>query len=320
MGLGPSVADGHHSRASDTAATDLLVAGTQTAPDCLSCHANHEPRGCIVAEVNPVPVAVRRTAKFMIAATQKLDPSRLALPNSQLDRGSVALVAVYRRKHLGRMRRLLAQLDQDVTVRLWCLDEPPDTLRHLTLGHGPGVRFKLLNDLINTIPAAKRRDGLVLSDDDYSFRVGTLPQLLTAGQALRLDMWQPAHDRSSFASFPFVRRQTATVLRRTTFVEQGPVLVLSARAQELLLPLPEDLGMAWGVEVRWAEVVKKYGLRLGIVDALAIHHFPPPEATTEACSVISYNCCYGTRDYPLLSTCSRSRSRSAARRTPLASG
>jgi hypothetical protein len=230
---------------------------------------------CIVAEVNPVPVAVRRTAKFMIAATQKLDPSRLALPNSQLARGSVALVAVYRRKHLGRMRRLLAQLHPDVTVRLWCLDEPPDILRHLTLGHGPGVRFKLLNDLINTIPAAKRRDGLVLSDDDYFFRVGTLPQLLTAGQALRLDMWQPAHDRSSFASFPFVRRQTATVLRRTTFVEQGPVLVLSARAQERLLPLPEDIGMAWGVEVRWAEVVKKYGLRLGIVDAVAIHHFPP---------------------------------------------
>jgi hypothetical protein len=62
------------------------------------------------------------------------------------------------------------------------------------------------------------------------------------------------------------------VLRRTTFVEQGPVLVLSARAQRALLPLPEDLGMGWGAEIRWADAIAASGLRLAIIDALAIQH------------------------------------------------
>jgi hypothetical protein len=65
------------------------------------------------------------------------------------------------------------------------------------------------------------------------------------------------------------------VLRRTSFVEQGPVVALSARAQQALLPLPEDLGMAWGVEIRWRRLCAQHELGVGIVDALAIRHLPP---------------------------------------------
>jgi hypothetical protein len=218
----------------------------------------------------PLPVVVRRAATALITAAQLLDPSRLALTSRRHEWGSVALVAVYRARHAERLRRLVQQLNADATVRLWCLDEPPAQLRDVT--HGPGVRFKLLNSLIETIPRAQRRDCLVLSDDDYFFLVGSLPQLVIAGQVFGLDLWQPAHARSSSISYPFVRRRVTTVVRRTTFVEQGPVVALSARAQDALLPLPEDLGMGWGAEVRWADVVRDQRLRLGIVDALAIHH------------------------------------------------
>jgi hypothetical protein len=226
----------------------------------------------------PLPVALRRAVTASITAAQLLDPSRLALTSRRHGWESVALVAVYRARHAERLSRLLQQLHPDVTIRLWCLDEPPAQLRDVTDGRGPGVRFKLLNSLIDTIPRAQRADGLVLSDDDYSFLVGSLPQLITAGQAFGLDLWQPAHARSSSISFPFVRRRVATVVRRTTFVEQGPVVALSARAQNILLPLPEDLGMGWGVEVRWADAIRDHRLLLGIVDALAIHHLASSES------------------------------------------
>jgi hypothetical protein len=218
---------------------------------------------------------LRSAAKTAIAVAQVLDPSRLALPRPDPELGAVALVAVYRFRHASRLAALLQQLGPGTTVRLWCLDEPAEALRAVTVGQGPGTRFELLNRLVAGLPEPLRRDGLIVSDDDYSFRVGDLHQLLAAGRRLGLDVWQPAHDRSSFANFAFVRRRPGVVWRRTTFVEQGPVLVLSAAAQAVLLPLREDIGMGWGVEIGWARLAAEHALRLGIVDALAIHHLPP---------------------------------------------
>ena len=218
---------------------------------------------------------LRSAAKTVIAAGQVLDPSRLALPPGRADPGAVALVAVYRHRHAERLARLLRQLSPGSTVRLWCLDEPAESLRSWTVGRGPGTRFALLNRLIEMVPEGLRSDGLIISDDDYSFRVGGLRQLLAVGPASGLDLWQPAHGRTSFANFPFVRRRPGVVIRRTTFVEQGPVLVLSARAQQVLLPFREDIGMGWGVEIAWSELAAQHGLRLGIVDALVIRHLPP---------------------------------------------
>jgi hypothetical protein len=218
---------------------------------------------------------LRSAAKTAIALAQVLDPSRLALPRPVAELGAVALVAVYRLRHASRMAALLRQLGPGTTVRLWCLDEPADALRAVTVGQGPGTRFELLNRLIAGVPEPLRRDGLIVSDDDYSFRVGNLARLVAAGTWLGLDVWQPAHSRTSFANFAFVRRRPGVVLRLTSFVEQGPVLVLSAAAQTVLLPLREDIGMGWGVEIDWAGLAEQHRLRLGIVDALVIDHLPP---------------------------------------------
>jgi len=218
---------------------------------------------------------LKRLAKRALATAQLIDPSRLALPPAGSDPGRVAFVAVYRSRYAARLVNLLPQLGSQATIRLWSLDAPVEALQPYTVGVGPGSRFSLLNRLIEQIPGDLRCEGLVVSDDDYEFTVGSLGQLLSAGRCAGLDVWQPAHDRLSHVSSSFVRRRTGVVLRQTTFVEQGPVLVLSSRAQEALLPLPEDLGMGWGAELRWAAVVAEHSLKLAIVDALAIHHLPP---------------------------------------------
>jgi hypothetical protein len=51
--------------------------------------------------------------------------------------------------------------------------------------------------------------------------------------------------------------------------------VLSQRGRELVLPLPEDIGMSWGVEARWWQASRSGGARLGLVDAVAVRHLSP---------------------------------------------
>ena len=205
---------------------------------------------------------------------QLIDPSRTALrsPRSGCD---VALVGVYRGDG-AVVRELLAGLPADATVRLWSLDDQiPDSLAALTVGAGPGTRFTLLNRLIATIPFDSRRDALVVVDDDVRFDVGDVARLVGTGMRLGYDIYQPAHVADSQVNWRFVRRRSLTVARDTDFVEQGPLLVLSGRAQQHLLPLPEDMGMGWGVEVRWWAAAQHHALRMGIIDAAAVSHLVP---------------------------------------------
>jgi hypothetical protein len=186
---------------------------------------------------------------------------------------AVAVVGVYRARHVGVVRALLAGAPLEWVVRLWSLDpDPPPDLAGITAGIGPGTRFALLNQLAEGVPVDDRRDGLVLTDDDVRFDVGDLGRLVEAGQRLGLDLYQPGHQATTIGSWTFVRRRPLTFGRETRFVEQGPLLVLSAAAQRVLLPLPEDLGMAWGVEARWSAACARAGLRQGIVDAVGVRH------------------------------------------------
>ncbi len=212
---------------------------------------------------------VRRTAT---EALQRLDPSRVVLPR-RLPAGSVAVVGVYRRRNAEHVRAALAPLVAGAEVRLWALDEVAPVLAHVTAGVGPGARFALLNRLVCSL--VQRPTALVLLDDDVRFVVGDLNSLVAVGERAGLALWQPAHSATSHASFGFVRRRWGCVLRRTSFVEQGPVVVLSPAAQAVLLPLPEDLGMGWGVEARWEAGLRAAGLSLGIVDAVALRHLVP---------------------------------------------
>lgn len=216
-----------------------------------------------------------RARRRLLQGLQVIDPIRLTLPAVAPD-ARIALACVYRARNADVVRALLATLPPTATVRLWSLDgEVPADLAHVTKGQGPGLRFTLLNRLVADVPARARRDGLILSDDDLRFLVGDVGGLVAAAQRASLDLYQPAHSALSYANWAFVRRRALTYARQTDFVEQGPIIGLSAQAQAALLPLPEDLGMAWGVEVRWWAAALRHGLRQGIVDAVAIQHLAP---------------------------------------------
>lgn len=204
---------------------------------------------------------------------QRWAPARFVRLPTDAAPKSVAVACVYRARNAQLVADLIADLPGDWPVRLWALDDVDDGLAHLTIGRGPGGRTMLLNTLVASLPS--QPEMLVLMDDDVRFAVGGLPRLLRAGSALDFDLFQPAHSATSHWAFRFVRKRPLLFARETTFVEQGPMVVMSRRAQRTLLPLPEELVMGWGIEVRWNRIAREARLRLGIVDAIAIHHKHP---------------------------------------------
>jgi len=179
---------------------------------------------------------------------------------------------VYRARNAAWATAFLDRLPPGADVRLWALDRPAPALASLTVGEGPGDRFPLLNRAL----AAPRHPAawVVLADDDVAVTRGSVAGLVDRCRGAAVDLAQPAHDRRSHVSHDLTRRRPALVAREVGYVEQGPLVVLSPRAQTRLLPLPEDVGMGWGIEYRWS-AARRDGLRLAIVDAVAMRHLAP---------------------------------------------
>jgi hypothetical protein len=169
------------------------------------------------------------------------------------------------------VERLVAEAQHlGLTVALWALERVSDRLSEVTIGSGPGPRLLLLNRLYEAVAPALR-GLLVLSDDDVTFVRGGLGPLLWATKRCGFAIAQPGHAPRSHAAYEFTRSQPLTVARQTTFVEIGPIVVVSAPVRSRIMPLPEDFGMGWGVDLLWHDLVREHW-RLGIVDAVSIRH------------------------------------------------
>lgn len=182
----------------------------------------------------------------------------------------VSAYAVYRARNAGNVLRLIRELPPGSDVHLHALDEPASDLSAWTRASGPGARMPLLQSLMDARPPHEGRHVLVF-DDDVVFRRSTPARFVGLAVAAGFDLAQPAHGIKSIRSFRFNRVAWLSTARRTRMVEIGPVLLISPRAQRLVLPLPGDAGMGFGLDVRWAEL-RSAGLELGVVDATPIRH------------------------------------------------
>ena len=179
------------------------------------------------------------------------------------------LASVYRRRNAGVIERLVDGSSADVL--LWALDMSSPDLADRTVGTGPGTRFTNLNRTL----AARADTGsgwLVLADDDVRLDRGTLDQAVSLAAAAGLDIAQPSHSPSSWLNWSVCRHRVGSTVRLTRYVDQGPLLILSPAAQQRLLPLPEDMGMGFGVETLWATY---RDLRIGFLDAVLMCHLDP---------------------------------------------
>jgi hypothetical protein len=190
-------------------------------------------------------------------------------------RGPAALLCVYRRENHQTVRALIDQARRlDLSIALWALDEPLADLTAFTVGIGPGSRVDLLNRLWQEV-SARAPHQVVIADDDMRFTHGTLDQLLGAATRCEFGIAQPAHHWDSYCSHEITRKRVLSLARETTFVEVGPLFVVTQPWIPRVLPFPEGFGMGWGLELVWWDLLRE-GCRLGVVDCVSVMH-PAPE-------------------------------------------
>ena len=182
----------------------------------------------------------------------------------------VSLYCVYRAKNAARVRRLCEAIARFGAVpHLWALDRADPRLSRWTRGTGPGRKFELLSKLYEG-----HRPGedawLLLIDDDVEVSRRGWRRLLRTSRAAGFDLSQPAHGRGSHRSHVLTRARFARA-RMTTFVEIGPVVLVSPRVRNEVVPFPPHDGMGWTLDFAWHDLSKE-GYRLGIVDAVRMRH------------------------------------------------
>jgi hypothetical protein len=184
--------------------------------------------------------------------------------------GDATLATGYRARNASVVAAMIAPaIEAGWDIRLWALDEVAAELAAWTEGQGPGSRFHLVNRLAKCRPVAPRSYFLV-ADDDVSFERRDIVDFVGLAHLAGADVAQPAHAPSSMYSWRFTLSAARTVVRSTSFVEIGPIFLLSPRARKRTLPLPEE-GMGWGVEFQWSRL-RDEGAVLAIVDAVTVRH------------------------------------------------
>jgi hypothetical protein len=142
-----------------------------------------------------------------------------------------------------------------------------------TVPMGPGGKFEHLDAALRGADLAAV-DWLLAVDDDVVLPRGFLDRFLLCCEDAGLRLAQPAHRRRSHASWPVTRRRPGQAVRRTRFVEIGPVTALHRDTLGVLLPFP-PLRMGWGLDVHWGAVAQARGWPAGVVDATALRHLAP---------------------------------------------
>jgi hypothetical protein len=209
----------------------------------------------------------------LLDLTAQIDPSPEIWGKRRHPFPDTTAVCVYRSKNAGIVRPLVESLvSEGMSVRLWALDQPVDDLIPYTFGSGPGYRFELVNRLVAMAPA---EDQILVFDDDVKFSRGTASGFLGIVHEFDLDLAMPARRPNNGVGHPIVRRSPLSILRLTSFVEIGPIIVVTRRGRDWFLPFPEE-GMGWGTEVYWYQAWQR-GARLGIVDAVEMQHLGSAE-------------------------------------------
>lgn len=192
---------------------------------------------------------------------------------------TVVVVGIYREAEpiLSAVRDL-GDTRHRVDFRLGAMGDAPRELVAATVrDHLVAGKFQNLNVLAEGMGDP---DWLVIIDDDVVLPRRFLDHAIEICERLDLALAQPAQTRQSNANWPLTKRRLLTVARETGFVEIGPVTLIRRDAARILLPFPADLRYGWGLDFHWAHQMEEAGLRMGVIDALAVVHASRKVAST----------------------------------------
>lgn len=175
----------------------------------------------------------------------------------------VAVDVPARREGLNRVFRALRDSRHDVTTSLAPL--------------GDRGKFQNINIGLADLDLSGV-DWLIVVDDDVAFPKHFLDRFIYVCEAATLKIAQPAHRFRSFTTWAITQRVWNSLAHLTHFVECGPLTAFHRDVFDRVLPFPETR-WAWGVDVVWAEIARRDGFRIGVVDATPIEHLRPVAAT-----------------------------------------
>jgi hypothetical protein len=226
-------------------------------------------------EASKVPAMLRPGVRIAHSAARELGSIVTELRARRLfrrpTRSSGALLCVYRERHREGVQALVEEARRlRLTVALWALDDTVPAVASSTVGVGPGLRMDLLNRLWQVAREGAPQQ-VVVADDDVSFTHGSLAQLLEAATVCRFGIAQPARRWNGDWRHEITRKRVLTLARQTTFVEIGPLFVVTGSWISRVLPFPDGFGMGWGLELVWRDLLRE-GCRLGVVDCVTVSH------------------------------------------------
>jgi hypothetical protein len=203
-----------------------------------------------------------------VLARSEADPG-LSAQQSVAPAGA-AIVGIYRQQNADHVARLLEPArEAGWAAAWWALDSRSPLLDDVTVGEGAGLKLPLLNETLRRLGSAA--PWTIVSDDDLAFRKGDVVRLVKACENGGLDLAQPARAPGTERSHGITAAIHWSRMRLTTFVESGPIVAIGPRCRDRILPLPDERGMGWGVEIDWFDLARN-GCRLGIVDGVLIEH------------------------------------------------
>lgn len=179
-----------------------------------------------------------------------------------------------------RARRQILIVAPAYPVAEGVLRAQAEALQRLTTIHDVSVivdgraQVTRLRKIGDALERQSPKDWLLIVDDDVSLSAPFLDRFIAAAEAAGLDIAQPAHRLHSFASYAVTQRKAGSLVRRTNFIEIGPLVALRSSMLPHLLPLP-DLRWGWGLDVLWADEARRRGWRLGVVDGAPMEHCRP---------------------------------------------
>jgi len=140
-------------------------------------------------------------------------------------------------------------------------------------------KFAILNRVLPML-GWEAYDFVVISDDDIVVPEGFLDRFIRSQLEFDLALAQPARTRTSHADHEFVRQRTELRGRQTRFVEIGPLLSIRWDLAREIIPFDETSPMGWGYDFVWPTLVESRGLKMGIIDSIAVDHSLRGLATT----------------------------------------
>lgn len=209
---------------------------------------------------------VRATARALVRDTcddaialASLLPLRLRRAAARWPRRRVLALGVERENEPSLLEATFAELAR--------------TQHHVELAHtevGGRGKWENVDALLAAHPPGGY-DWLLVVDDDVRLPDGFLDGFVFLAERFALRIAQPAHRARSHAAWKVMRRRAAVVARETVFVESGPLVGFHSSTFGRLLPFP-PLRAGWGIDHRWSAIAREQGWRIGVLDAIPVHH------------------------------------------------